>query len=264
MCVCVCGAKEGREREGGVFGSGCAWAPCCYPASQQAGHAFPGLRDFCCSTLHGITSPSQRAPSTPQTPTASCMCAQRHHRRLYFTNGSTRNTRAHAYSIHSISLITSVHVRIKRINDCTCTRQPKHGYTPLSHTHTATTRLRNTRQPNSWGLFSFDWRYFITLYFSCYPKTRLLNCPSLSLKPSSEITCIFRLTHTILNDQLFTKLRFFMAQLWHTHNEKMQKTTKLKKRAFSRMLRIIWLSPPSGISGTLRALGFLHLICQRS
>lgn len=84
--MCVCGAKEGREREGGVIGSGCAWAPCCYPASQQAGHAFPGLRDFCCSTLHGITSPSQRAPSTPQTPTASCTCAQRHHRRLYFTN----------------------------------------------------------------------------------------------------------------------------------------------------------------------------------
>lgn len=185
MCVCVCGAKEGREREGGVFGSGCAWAPCCYPASQQAGHAFPGLRDFCCSTLHGITSPSQRAPSTPQTPTASCTCAQRHHRRLYFTNGSTRNTRAHAYSIHSISLITSVHVRIKRINDCTCTRQPKHGYTPLSHTHTATTRLRNTRQPNSWGLFSFDWRYFNHLIFLMLSKNSVIELPI--IKPKTFI-----------------------------------------------------------------------------
>lgn len=150
--MCVCLWSKGRERAGG----GCIWQRLRVGtvllssfSSQQAGHAFPGLRDFCCSPLHGITSPSQRAPSTPQTPTASCTCAQRHHRRLYFTNGSTRNTRAHAYSIHSISLITSVHVRIKRINDCTCTRQPKHGYTPLSHTHTATTRLRNTRQPNS-------------------------------------------------------------------------------------------------------------------
>lgn len=131
--MCVCGAEEGSEREGGVFGSGCAWAPCCYPASQQAGHAFPGLRDFCCSTLHGITSPSQRAPSTPQTPTASCTCAQRHHRLQYFT--STRNTRAHAHSIHSISLITSVH---NKKNKTARVRYSQGTDIHLSATHTHT------------------------------------------------------------------------------------------------------------------------------
>lgn len=47
----------------GILAAGAAWAPCCYPATLQAGHAFSGLRGSAAAPFAALHHPVREHPA---------------------------------------------------------------------------------------------------------------------------------------------------------------------------------------------------------
>ena len=180
MGVRVCGWQRV------IVASGAAWAPCCYPATLQAGHAFSGFCGSAAAPFTALHHPVREHPAP--------------HKRLHIRRARTHthtHTHAHArthtatdiayptykplpeYTSHHTHTHTHTHTpwvliaqaRLFKRAYCRHTgnitrahRRPKRGYTPLYqlHTHTHThTRTHTSEHTHRYLAFPLQQQQFI-------------------------------------------------------------------------------------------------------
>ena len=158
-----------------IVASGAAWAPCCYPATLQAGHAFSGFCGSAAAPFTALHHPVREHPAP--------------HKRLHIRHAHT-HSHAHRdrHCVHEIHTFTSIHItshhtqththrlwvliaqaRLFKWAYCRHTgnitrahRRPKRGYTPLHQLHTHThTHTHTSEHTHRYLAFSLQQQQFI-------------------------------------------------------------------------------------------------------